>query len=311
MQQKVVVQSGAGALVGGAQQLGETKRARRSQWTKTLVAFRKDPAAVIALGVLAMIVVVTVFAPVLAPYDPDVVPPGSTRMAPPFSAGHLLGTDGQGRDLLSRMLYGGLVSLPSALIPVVIATSAGLVLGMVAGYRRGLLGELIMRGCDIMFAFPSVILAIGIASIAGRGQQNVMIAVSIVFIPSITRLTYGVTRDIASREFIHACKLLGATDDRVILRHILPNVFPPVLVYASTITGVLVVFSAGLSFLGLGIQPPTADWGMMVSDGRAVLSVAPHVATLPGLMISLTALSFNLVGDGLRFALDPRTRNIG
>jgi len=235
----------------------------------------------------------------------------ASRLAPPFTAGHLLGTDDQGRDLLTRMMYGGRVTLPSALIPVTIASLSGLILGVTAGYRRGLLGELIMRGCDVMFAFPAVILAIAISGITGRGMQNVMIAVSIVFIPSITRLTYGVTRDIASREFVSAAKMLGAVDTQVMLKHILPNVLPQVIVYASTMTGVLVVFSAGLSFLGLGIQPPSSDWGLMVSDGRSVLSVAPHVATLPGLMISLTALSFNLIGDGLRFALDPRTRNVG
>ncbi len=178
------------------------RTASHTRWTalhKTATAFRKDPAAVIALGVLAAIVLVTVFAPLVAPYDPDTVLSGASPLAPPFTAGHLLGTDDQGRDLLTRMMYGGRVTLPSALIPVSIASISGLILGVTAGYRRGLLGELIMRGCDVMFAFPAVILAIAIAGITGRGMQNVMIAVSIVFIPSITRLTYGVTRDIASR----------------------------------------------------------------------------------------------------------------
>lgn len=277
---------------------------------KTARAFRRDPAAVAALGVLSIIVVATLASPVIAPYDPTVV--GSAgRMAPPLTEGHLLGTDGQGRDLLSRMLWGGRVSLPSALVPVAIASTFGLLLGVIAGFRRGIIGELIMRVCDVFFAFPTVILAIGIASVAGRGLLNIMIALSIVFIPSITRIAFGATREVAAREFVQAARALGARNSWIMLRHIIPNIFAPVLVYASTMTGVLVVFSAGLSFLGLGIQPPTPDWGMMVSDGRALLSVAPHVATLPGLMISLTALSFNLVGDGLRFALDPRTRNIG
>lgn len=282
---------------------------RWSALRTTVRAFRRDPAAVLALGVLVIIVALTIAAPVVSPYDPNAA--GDVgRLAPMLTPGHILGTDGQGRDILTRILWGGRVSLPSALIPVTIASICGISLGVLAGYRQGILGELIMRLCDIFFAFPSVILAIAIVGVAGAGMMSVMTAVSIVFIPSMTRITYGVTREVAAREFVTAAVAVGARPSDIMIRHILPNIFAPMVVYASTITGVLVLFSAGLSFLGLGIQPPTADWGIMVSDGRGVLSVAPHVATLPGLAISLTALSFNLVGDGLRYALDPRTRNI-
>jgi peptide/nickel transport system permease protein len=261
------MQQGARVQQAGAADAQLQRAGNWSAWRTTIRAFRRDPAAVVALGVLTVIVLVTIAAPVISPFDPDTVD-AAGRMAPPLTAGHLLGTDGQGRDMLTRILWGGRVSLPSALIPITIASLIGVTLGVIAGFRRGIVGELIMRTCDIFFAFPSVILAIAIAGVAGRGMQSVMTAVSIVFIPSMTRIAFGATRDIAAREFVVAAVAIGASQREIMLRHVLPNIFAPVVVYASTITGVLVVFSAGLSFLGLGIQPPTPDWGIMVSDGR-------------------------------------------
>jgi peptide/nickel transport system permease protein len=273
-------------------------------------AFKKDKAAAMAGALLIVIFAITLAAPWISPYDPI---DGNTalRLAPIGTPAHLLGVDGQGRDIFSRLLWGGRVTLPSAMVPVIIATMLGVTLGVIAGFHGGLAGTLIMRGCDVLFAFPTVILAIAIAGIIGRGLFNVMIALSVVLVPPMTRVTFTATREIEAMDYIQAARSLGAREWEIMLRHILPNTIPPVIVYASTIAGLLVVFSAGLSFLGLGVSPPIPDWGVMVSDGRTVLGVAPHVATVPGLMISITSLCFNLVGDGLRFALDPRIRNIG
>jgi len=283
--------------------------ARRSGLLVTWRAFKKDKAAVAAGATLIVIFAMTLAAPWISPYDP-IDGNTSLRLAPIGTPAHLLGVDGQGRDIFSRLLWGGRVTLPSAMVPVIIATLIGVTLGMIAGFHGGLVGNLIMRGCDVLFAFPTVILAIAIAGIIGRGLFNVMIALSVVLVPPMTRVTFTATRETEAMEYIQAARSLGAREWEIMLRHILPNTLPPVIVYASTVVGLLVVFSAGLSFLGLGVSPPIPDWGVMVSDGRTVLGVAPHVATVPGLMISVTSLCFNLVGDGLRFALDPRIRNI-
>ena len=283
---------------------------RRSGWWLTWRAFQKDKAAVAAAAVLGLIVALTCAAPWISPYDPR---DGDTalRLAPIGTPGHLLGVDGQGRDILSRALWGGRVTLPSAIVPVLMATAIGVTLGVMAGFHGGLVGSGIMRGCDVLFAFPTVILAIAIAGIIGRGLFNVMLALSVVLVPPMTRVTFTATRETEAMDYIQAARAIGGQEWRIMLWHILPNAIPPVIVYASTVVGLLVVFSAGLSFLGLGVSPPTADWGIMVSDGRTVLGVAPHVAAVPGLMISITSLCCNLVGDGLRYALDPRMRNIG
>ncbi len=283
--------------------------ARRSGLLVTWRAFKKDKAAVAAGATLIVIFAMTLAAPWISPYDP-IDGNTSLRLAPIGTPAHLLGVDGQGRDIFSRLLWGGRVTLPSAMVPVIIATLIGVTLGMIAGFHGGLVGNLIMRGCDVLFAFPTVILAIAIAGIIGRGLFNVMIALSVVLVPPMTRVTFTATRETEAMEYIQAARSLGAREWEIMLRHVLPNTMPPVIVYASTVVGLLVVFSAGLSFLGLGVSPPIPDWGVMVSDGRTVLGVAPHVATVPGLMISVTSLCFNLVGDGLRFALDPRIRNI-
>jgi ABC-type dipeptide/oligopeptide/nickel transport system permease subunit len=282
----------------------------RSGWCVTWQTFQKDKAAVAAAALLLLIFAMTLAAPWLSPYDP-IDGNTSLRLAPIGTPGHLLGMDGQGRDIFSRILWGGRVTLPSAIVPVLVATIIGVTLGVIAGFHGGLIGHGIMRGCDVLFAFPTVILAIAIAGIIGRGLFNVMLALSVVLVPPMTRVTFTATREIEAMEYIQAARSIGAQEWIIMLRHILPNIIPSVIVYASTVVGLLVVFSAGLSFLGLGVAPPIADWGVMVSDGRMVLGVAPHVATVPGLMISVTSLCCNLVGDGLRYALDPRMRHIG
>ncbi|MGX1101145.1 ABC transporter permease [Amorphus sp. MBR-141] len=271
------------------------------------LALKRDKVAMVSAIFLAVVVVVTVFAPVIAPYSPYEADP-SLRLQPPGTPGHLLGLDGQGRDILSRLIYGGRVSLPVALIPVSIATLISVALGLVAGfYRRGL-GEVIMRVLDVFYAFPTVMLAIAIAGILGPGMANVMLSIVIVLIPYITRVVYTTTMVVSQEDFVQAARACGASNARILFREVLPNILSPVIVYGTTTMGLQVVFAAGLSFLGLGVQPPIADWGIMTADGRTVLSLAPHVSAIPGLMLLFVALAFNLVGDGLRDALDPRLR---
>jgi ABC-type dipeptide/oligopeptide/nickel transport system permease subunit len=271
------------------------------------LALKRDKVAMASAVFLVAVVIVTIFAPVFAPYSPYEANT-ALRLQPPGTEGHLLGLDGQGRDILSRLIYGGRVSLPVALIPVTIATVISVALGLIAGfYRRGA-GEVIMRVLDVFYAFPTVMLAIAIAGILGPGMTNVMLSIVIVLIPYITRVVYTTTMVVAEEDFVQAARACGASDLRILSREILPNILSPVIVYGTTTMGLQVVFAAGLSFLGLGVQPPIADWGIMTADGRTVLAGAPHVSAIPGLMLLFVALAFNLLGDGLRDALDPRLR---
>ncbi len=279
---------------------------QRSLWGQAWRAFRRDRIAVVALVLIVLIAVTAALAPVVSPYPPNQAN-NRLRLASIGTDGHPLGLDEQGRDILSRIIWGGRVSLPTALLPTAIAAVTSLVLGLAAGFYGGLLSGLIMRTMDVFFAFPVVILAIGIAGILGPSLTNVMLSLTIVLVPYITRIVYAATVEVGGRDYLEAARASGATAARQMFVHILPNVLPPLIVYSTTIAGLMVVYGSGLSFLGLGVQPPTADWGVMSSSGRDVLSVAPHISTIPGIMILVVALSFNLVGDGLRDALDPRS----
>ena len=220
----------------------------------------------------------------------------------------MLGTDEQGRDILSRLIWGGRASLMVGILPTVTAGLVALLLGLLAGDLGGLVDHVIMRALDVFFAFPLVLLAIAIVGIIGPGMNNQMFALAVVLVPYSTRVVRTATLSVKHLEFVEAARALGASRRRLIGRHLLPNVLPPLLVYTSTLVGMMIVASAGLSFLGLGVQPPTPDWGVMVGNGRLVLYRAAHVATIPGIVIVVAALAFNFVGDGLREALDPRAR---
>jgi peptide/nickel transport system permease protein len=272
-------------------------------------ALKKDKLAMTSLVFMILVIVMSVFAPWIAPYGYNEADP-SLRLKPPLTPGHVLGVDGQGRDILSRLIYGGRISLPIAAAPVLVSGVVGLFLGLFAGYSKGYLNQIIMRIMDVFFAFPMVLLAIAIAGIMGPGMMNVMLSLSIVLVPYISRVAFTATMVIRDTEFVEAARAGGAGPFRVIFMEILPNIFSPILVYCTTVTANMVVMAAGLSFLGLGIQPPVPDWGIMCSDGRSVLGVAPHVAGISGVMILVVSLALNLVGDGLRDALDPRLRNI-
>jgi ABC-type dipeptide/oligopeptide/nickel transport system permease subunit len=267
--------------------------------------FSQDKGAVVGAVILGLIVLAAIFAPVIAPYDP-IEADSTLRLEPMGTEGHILGLDFQGRDMLSRMIWGGRVSIPNALIPVVIASAIGLLFGLIAGYMGGFVDSIIMRTVDVLLALPGIILAIAIAAAMGPSSRSVIVATSLVIVAPLTRMTYAATREQSESEYVTAARAIGTPFSRIIGRHLFPNVLAPVLVYATTIIGLLVVFTASLSFLGVGVSPPTAEWGLMVDEGRSVLSVAPHISSLPGAMIAVTALCFNLIGDGLRYALDPR-----
>jgi peptide/nickel transport system permease protein len=265
----------------------------------------RDGAAVSGLVLVGIVIILTLLAPVLAPYDPDAVD-AANRLAPIGSAAHWLGTDDLGRDLTSRLLWGGRVSLVVGLLPVAIALVCGVTLGALAGYARGRADGAIMRCLDVLLAFPAYLLAIAIVAALGAGLSNAILAIAIVSIASFARLVRGSVLSIREREFIQAARLAGARDLRIVWRHVLPNVLSPVIVFGTLEAGRTIIFAAGLSFLGLGAQPPTAEWGAMLAQGRGLLNVAPHVASLPGMAILLVSLGLNLFGDGLRDALDPR-----
>lgn len=269
---------------------------------------RRDRFALFGLLLVLLAIFSAIFAPYIAPHDPYRVS-STTRLLPPGTPGHVLGTDDIGRDILSRLFWGGRISLWVAFFPVLISGVIGLTLGLISGYHGGLIDQVLMRILDIVLAFPSILLAIGIAAALGPGLRNVIMAVVVVSIPVFSRLVRGLTLSVREREYVEAARCLGASQSRIILLHVLPNVLPPVIVYSTLETGRVVIFAAGLSFLGLGVQPPAADWGAMLAAGRQVLAVAPHVATVPGVLIFLVTLGFNLFGDGLRDALDPRLRN--
>ena len=194
------------------------------------------------------------------------------------------------------------------ILPTVAAGLVALFLGLLAGYLSGVVDHVIMRVLDVFFAFPLVLLAIAIVGVIGPGMRNQMFALAVVLVPYSTRVVRTATLSVKPLEFVEAVRALGASQRRLIGRHLLPNVLPPLVVYTSTLVGMMIVASAGLSFLGLGVQPPTPDWGVMVGNGRLVLYRAAHVATIPGIVIVVVALAFNFVGDGLREALDPRAR---
>jgi peptide/nickel transport system permease protein len=271
-----------------------------------LAAVARDRAALVAAVFLLLVFASALLAPWISPDNPNVAS-DQLRFAPPFTAGHILGTDEQGRDMLSRLLWGGRVSLLVGLVPVVIASTAGLLLGLIAGYAGGIVDTLIMRTLDVLFAFPMVLLAIAIAGVLTPGLSTEIIAIAVVLIPYVGRLARTSTLSVVAMPFIEAARAAGASRTALLARYVTPNVLPPLLVYATTLVGLMIVVGSGLSFLGLGVQPPTADWGAMVSEGREVLATAPLVTLIPGLVIVIVSLAFNFIGDGLRDALDPRS----
>ena len=268
--------------------------------------FRRNRLALVGLVLVVVLALSALLAPWLAPYDPARQSLIEKRARP--GAKYVLGADEFGRDILSRVIYGSRVALLVGVLSATIAVVGGLVLGMMAGFSGGWLDSLMMRGIEILLAFPYLLLALAIVAALGPGSLNTTIAVGIWGIPAVTRIVRGSVLALRETEYVGAARALGAPMWALLSRHILPNILPSLIVYATLFMANAILLEAALSFLGLGVQPPTASWGLMVSTGRDVLLVAPHVATVPGLAIMLAVLAFNLVGDGLRDALDPRIR---
>jgi peptide/nickel transport system permease protein len=268
--------------------------------------FRRNRLALVGLVLVVVLAASAALAPWVAPYDPARQSLIEKRAKP--GGKYVLGADEFGRDILSRVIYGSRVALLVGLLSAAIAVLGGLLLGTIAGFSGGWLDALMMRGIEILLAFPDLLLALAIVAALGPGALNTTIAVGIWGVPAVTRIVRGSVLALRETEYVGAARALGAPAPALLRRHILPNVVPGLIVYATLFMANAILLEAALSFLGLGVQPPTASWGLMVSTGRDVLLVAPHVATVPGLAIMIAVLAFNLVGDGLRDALDPRLR---
>ncbi len=285
----------------------QAKPAPKSARPGTVALLLNNTLATGGLIVLAVICLIALATPLLPLPDPDATAPAN-RLLPVFSAGHLLGTDHLGRDLLSRLLWGTRVSLAVGVSATLIAAFFGSLFGLVAGYAGGRADTVIMRGIDMVMAFPYILLALAIVAVLGPGLLNALYAIALVNIPFFARNIRGITSGLARREFVDAARLSGKSPVQILFIEILPNVLPVIVITMSTTVGWMILETAGLSFLGLGAQPPQADLGSMLGEGRKILFTAPHVSIIPGLMIFALVMSINLFGDGVRDVLDPRLR---
>jgi len=271
---------------------------------RMLRRFLRNRLAIIGMVIVAIYIFVAIFAPLISPMDPLKQNLSDKRIPP--NKTHLLGTDQFGRDILSRILYGTQYALLVSSMSILLSLVFGTLFGLIAGYFGGAIDEVIMRIMDILLAFPYLLLAILIVSALGPGIWNTILAIGIWGVPIFARQTRGAVIAIRDREFIQAARAIGAPGMRIMAIHLFPNIIPPIVVYAALYMGYAILMESALTFLGLGIQPPTPSWAEMIASGRNYVIVAPHIATIPGLAIMLATLGFNLLGDGLRDALDPR-----
>ncbi len=279
-------------------------RSRRREFARALLRNKGALAGLIILGLLSL---GAIFAPLITRYDPIVIDPPSRTLPP--SRDHWMGTDAFGRDIYTRVVYGARISLPVGLIAVSIAATAGAILGLISGYYGRFADAVIMRIIDIMLAFPNIMLALVVVAILGPSIRNVMIAVGVGEIPRYTRLIRGQVLSARELLYVEAARVVGVPTPQIMFRHILPNVVSPVVVLGTLSVGSAILAAAGLSFLGLGAQPPRPEWGAMLADGRQFLRSHWWVSTMPGVAIAITVLSINMFGDGLRDILDPRIRS--
>lgn len=280
--------------------------AARAQTWRRVWRMLRNPLSLGGLWVIGILVVVALAAPLLAPYDPlrtDTL----SRLQPP-GADHLFGTDQLGRDILSRIIHGSRISLRIAILAAAVALSIGAPLGIVSGYFRGRVDDILMRVTDMFISFPSLILAMAIAAALKPTLENVVLAIALSAWPAYARLARSMTLAIREENYIEAARAVGAGNARVLFRHVLPGVVSPVTIQVSLDMGGILLTAAGLGFIGFGAQPPTPEWGLMISEGRNYIPAQWWVSTFPGLAISLVVLGFNLLGDGIRDALDPRLR---
>jgi peptide/nickel transport system permease protein len=277
----------------------------RSFWMLVLRQLRQDRVAMISIFVLAIIIGAAIFAPWVAPADPFKASM-LNRLLPIGSPGHWLGTDELGRDMLTRLMYGGRLSLLMGVVPVLAAFVIGTSIGLLAGYVGGRINMLTMRVLDVFYAFPSVLLAVAIAGALGPGMSNSLIALTLVFVPQMVRVAESVTTQVRRLDYIEAARMSGASAFSIIRVHVLGNVLGPVFVYATGLLSVSMILGSGLSFLGLGVKPPEPEWGLMLNTLRSAIFRNPWVAALPGAMIFITSIAFNLLADGVRSAMDVR-----
>lgn len=277
----------------------------RTPWTEFVRKFRKQRLAMVAGYFVIVLMVVAILAPWIVPFDAENFFDYDALNASP-SPKHWFGVDSLGRDIFSRILMGARISLASGIVSVALGALVGTSLGLMAGYYEGWWDRVTMRICDVLFAFPGILLAIGVVAILGNGIANVIVAVSIFSIPAFARLVRGNTLSLKNLTYIEAVRSIGASDWTIVVRHILPGTISSIVVYFSMRIGTSIITAASLSFLGLGAQPPTPEWGAMLNAARADMVNAPHIALFPSLAIFMTVLAFNLLGDGLRDALDPK-----
>jgi peptide/nickel transport system permease protein len=276
----------------------------KSTRSKALERFRRNRLAVIGFALIGVFVLIAIFASIISPFDP--IQQNYDQLLQPPSITHWFGTDNLGRDVLSRVIYGTRVSLTAGVLAVALAALIGVSLGLLAGFLGGVTDNIIMRLIDAMLAFPFLVLAISLAAILGPSLQNAMLAIAVVSIPVFARVTRGQVLSERERDYVQAAKALGANDLRIMVQHVLPNIAGPIIIQCTLSIAGAILAESSLSFLGLGVQPPTPSWGEMLNVARGYLRDAPWTAIAPGVLIFIAVLAFNLLGDGLRDALDPR-----
>lgn len=284
--------------------VGKTRKPLAEFWRR----FLRQKVALVALGFLILLIGAAVFAPWIAPYDPSA--PDYVNVLQGPSAQHWAGTDTYGRDIFSRIIWGARISLAVGFLSVTLGAIGGVCLGIIAGFYGGWADSVVMRISDLLLAFPGILLAIAVIAILGPGITNVIYAVAIFSVPVFARLARGTTLQLKQAVYVDAARAVGVADRVIMIRHILPGTLPNVIVYFSMRIGTSILTAAALSFIGLGAQPPSPEWGAMLADGRTYMGVADHLTLFPGLAIFLTVLGFNLLGDGLRDALDPKLRSL-
>jgi ABC-type dipeptide/oligopeptide/nickel transport system permease subunit len=281
----------------------EAKRRRlKEQWN----VFKSNRLAYLSLFILLFIALIAIIGPLIAPHDPYEFDLSKARSPP--SLEHPLGADELGRDILSRILVGARYTFGVSIVSVMVGASIGTLLGLISGYKGGLWDTVIQRVNDVLLAFPTILLAIALVAFLGQGVHSLVIAIAVSSMPVYVRLVRASVLQVASEDYVVAARMLGLSEWRIMMKHILPNVIAPVIVQLSYHMGLAVLVASALGFLGLGVPPPTPEWGAMIGSGRIYLFSSPHIVFFPGLVISVTVIAFNMVGDGLRESLDPRVR---
>ena len=289
--------------ISSQQELILKERKANNSWNK----LKRNKTALFGLIVVTIMILMAILAPVITSHDPNVMDISKAYLKP-GSEGHILGTDQYGRDLLTRIIYGARISMIVAVGGMLVGGVIGILLGLIAGFKGGIVDTIIMRLMDGMFAFPFILLALVLMTVLGDGVGNVILAIGIANVPGFARIVRGQVHIVKNEEYTVAVKTLGASDTRVLFNHILPNCISPLIVYATLNVAGSIISEAALSFLGLGVQPPTASWGNILRDGKDTLMTASHIATFSGLTIIITVLGFNLLGDGIRDVLDPKMK---